>query len=101
MTMPFAKLTTTEDLINGLIRHPGYGAEYAFLVSIGKPAVPALLMAAETNPAAGIIYEALADITGQNPVPVYHRGDCYAVLACWLAWADEATSSAGGRALRN
>jgi hypothetical protein len=63
-----------------MLRHPAYQA----IIALGMPVVPLLLGDFRREPAHW--FEALEAITGDNPVPLDHRGDIRAMADDWLAW---------------
>ena len=86
-TSRFAALPNPDDLITSLINHPSYGAEYSFLVSLGRPALFPILTRIETDPA-GILFALLEDITGQNPVHPTEYGQPATMAKRWREWAN-------------
>src|SRR5438309_8447515 len=66
-----------------MVAHPAYQA----IIALGPPVVPFLLRDLEREPAHW--FEALAAITGADPVPREHGGHIPAMRDDWLAWGRE------------
>ncbi|HEU4409589.1 MAG TPA: hypothetical protein VFS43_30320 [Polyangiaceae bacterium] len=54
------------------------------IVAMGRPAIPLLLEQITRNPNDWDL--ALAEITGENPVPIEDAGRVDKIVAAWLAW---------------
>jgi hypothetical protein len=63
-----------------ICEHPAYQQ----IIAMGATAVPLLLREVERG--TGHLHEALALITGEDPVPEDDAGDEEAMAAAWLAW---------------
>lgn len=66
-----------------MIAHPAYRA----IIALGPDAVPFVLKSLEQEPIHW--FEALKEITGQDPVPRHHWGDIRAMRDDWLCWGRE------------
>jgi hypothetical protein len=60
--------------------HPAYRA----IIALGPPVVPLILRDLERQPAHW--FEALAAITGEDPVPAHDWGKIQSMRSAWLAW---------------
>ncbi len=63
-----------------MVSHPAYQA----IIDLGPSVVPLLLDELQREPVHW--FEALEAITGDNPVPLAHRGNIPAMAADWLDW---------------
>jgi hypothetical protein len=63
-----------------MVAHPAYRA----IIALGAPVVPLLLRDLEREPVHW--FEALGEITGEDPVPRAHWGHIEAMRADWLGW---------------
>lgn len=69
--------------ISQKVKHPAYQA----VIAMGEPVVPFILRELETAPTDW--YIALAQITGEDPVPEDSYGVVDEMASAWLRWARE------------
>jgi len=70
------------------IAHPTFRA----IVALGKPAIPLLLKQLEID--RDFWFYALREITGENPVRWWKRGNVDAMSRAWIAWGRKRGASA-------
>ena len=61
--------------------------EYRHIVEMGNDAIPLILEEIEIRP--GLIFMALHDITGEDPIAPEHRGRVGEMIQDWLRWGAE------------
>jgi len=77
----WAELTAYRSNMGALRQHPVYHK----LIALGEPAVPLIRSELEGKPSASW-FAALAEITGENPVPPELSGHVAAMAGAWLEW---------------
>lgn len=60
---------------------------YRRIVNMGEDIIPLILQEIQTRP--GLIFMALHDITGQDPIAPEHRGRVGEMIRDWLKWGTE------------
>ncbi len=66
--------------LTDMVNHPAYRQ----IIQLGPEVVPVLLESLREQP--DHWYEALSEITGENPVPPEHRGYIGLMAEDWIAW---------------
>jgi hypothetical protein len=77
----WAELTAYRSNMGALRQDPVYHE----LIALGEPAVPLILSELEGQPSVSW-FAALAEITGENPVPPELSGHVAAMAGAWLEW---------------
>ena len=77
----WSELTHYRSNMGNLRGHP----VYRDLTALGEPAVPLILRELERRPSVSW-FGLLAEITGENPVPVESAGHVESMAESWLEW---------------
>jgi len=64
---------------------------YKKIISLGDSVVPSIIRKLKKTPAH--LFEALAEITGQDPIPENHWGDIEQMAQDWINWWEEKNSA--------
>lgn len=72
--------TRLSSSITEMVKHGSYQA----IIKMGAKAIPWIMEDLEKSP--DHWHHALAEITGQNPVPEFAHGDIAAISHVWLEW---------------
>jgi hypothetical protein len=76
----WSRETAGQSSVSRMVMHPAYQE----VIGLGPSAIPLILEAMQKQPAHW--FWALRAITGEDPVPLAHRGSVRAMTQDWLAW---------------